>query len=65
MSTTTSRTNWRGAPIAPTNYDDVATLVRIARRARGRMMRSGQRSRRKHWRKSLASQSFGCRQGYS
>jgi len=38
MPIATSTTHWRSKPIVPENYEDIATLVRIARKARGRIV---------------------------
>ena len=38
MPALTSTTRWRDESICPEDYEDVATLVRMARKARGRIV---------------------------
>jgi len=38
MPAATSTTRWRDKPIVPEDYEDVATVVRVARKARGRIV---------------------------
>jgi hypothetical protein len=38
MRLESSTTGWRGESVLPDDYEDVATLIRLARKARGRIV---------------------------